>query len=138
MSMLANVRLAVRRQEGVSDCAAACTAMLLEAFGHPVEMRAIRETLETDGRIGATAESIVDYLVNHNIEAWGTFSAPGDLTGVQPPAILHWRTEHFVILERIGASHVDIIDPLWGARRSLTFPRLRLLASGLVLHARPL
>lgn len=125
------------RQEGVSDCAAACVAMILDAFGKSVSMNAIREELGANNPVGTSADDIVALLLRHGIEAWGTLGAPGDLADVEPPAILHWRSEHYVVLEEIVADEAVIVDPLWGARRSLDGRRLRALASGLVLHARP-
>ncbi len=126
------------RQEGIADCAAACVAMVLSAFGKSMSVGAIRAELQATDATGTTADAIVSVLLHHGLEAWGTLGAPDDVGDVAPPAILHWRSEHFVVLEEVSETHVAIIDPTWGARRHLDLQNLRKLASGLVLHVRRL
>lgn len=69
-------------------------------------------------RDGASAKSIVAAARNYGLTPRARRLELEDLPKCSLPAILHWRMEHFVVLERMeasGAAH--IVDPASGARR---------------------
>jgi len=116
-------RVPVVVQGAATDCAAACLAMVLGAFGRATPLAEAREALGS-GRDGATAADLCDAAAELGLEAQGYRADVDDLAALDLPAILHWRFDHFVVLERIRRDRYVIVDPGRG-RRSSTVRGLR-------------
>jgi len=110
-------RTPVRVQLMMTDCAAACLAMVLSAHGRPTRIEECAAVVG-GGRDGATARLLVAAARQFGLEARGHRVDETDTLARMPlPAIAHWQFDHFVVVDRVTATHVDIIDPTTGRRR---------------------
>ncbi len=112
-------RVPVVLQQEPTECAAACLAMVLRFHGRMISLTECR-TACGSGRDGASARAIVHGGRTQGLVARGFGASAADLSSVSLPAIAHWQGDHFVVVERITAGHVDIVDPAQGRRRLST------------------
>lgn len=104
------------QQLELSDCGAACLAMVLAHHGANVGLEEIRDVTGT-GRDGVDALSIVEAARHFGLDGRGV-RADLDALGHLPTAsILHWQFDHFVVFERLRRGAVDIVDPAAGRVR---------------------
>src|SRR5438093_10549875 len=97
------------------DCGPACLAMILGWHGRHSSVDDIRARLGTS-RDGTTGYELVRVARELGMDARGVRAAdPAALAGVPLPAIAHYRSGHFVVLEcvRPGRS-VRVVDPMRG------------------------
>nr|WP_062338828.1 peptidase domain-containing ABC transporter [Herbidospora sakaeratensis] len=109
-----NVRVPVRLQSGLAECGAACLAMVLSHHGRHTGVREVSEQCGV-GRDGLSALAIVKAARGYGLTA--TAYKAETVTDAPLPAVAHWRRNHFVVVERQNARHVDVVDPAIGRRR---------------------
>ncbi|MEV4381474.1 peptidase domain-containing ABC transporter [Streptosporangium sp. NPDC049644] len=109
-------RVPVLLQNTVTECGAACLAMVLCHHGQRTTLHQVSERLQV-GRDGLSAKAIVDGAREHGLKARAFSLAPEDLARVPLPAIAHWEFNHFVVVERWSPDRVDLVDPGRGRRR---------------------
>ncbi|MER6173112.1 peptidase domain-containing ABC transporter [Streptosporangium sp. NPDC001681] len=109
-------RVPVLLQNTVTECGAACLAMVLCHHGQRTTLHQVAERLQV-GRDGLSAKAIVDGAREHGLKARAFSLAPEDLARVPLPAVAHWEFNHFVVVERWSPDRVDIVDPGRGRRR---------------------
>ncbi|WP_231496662.1 peptidase domain-containing ABC transporter [Rhodococcus sp. UNC363MFTsu5.1] len=105
-------------QNGMSDCGAACLTMILRYFGSHRTAAEVGEELGA-GRDGLTALALVQAARGYGLGV-RALGGPAQivLSGeVTLPAVVHWRGDHFVVVERVGPTWVHIVDPARGRRR---------------------
>jgi ATP-binding cassette subfamily B protein len=100
----------------LSDCGAACLAMVLAHHGSTVALQEIREVTGT-GRDGVDALRILDAARHFGLEGRGVRADLDELVHLPPASILHWEFDHFVVFERLRRGHVDMVDPAVGRVR---------------------
>src|SRR5438105_9368247 len=103
-------RVPVVFQNTSTDCAAACLAMILQYYGKPTSLTAIRAEIGT-GRDGANALQLITAAKVYGLEAYGIPLTVDQLEQIDVPAILHWESRHFVVVERVSRKTIDIVDP---------------------------
>ena len=108
-------RIPLIEQTEIADCAAACLAMALAAFGADVPLRDVRARLGS-GRGGTDAASILRAARAFGLRGRGVRIEPDDLRHVRAGAILHWGLNHYVVLERATRRRVTVLDPAHGRR----------------------
>ncbi|MCG8456579.1 MAG: cysteine peptidase family C39 domain-containing protein, partial [Holophagales bacterium] len=108
------------QQLSAVECGAACLTMVLRYHGCKAPVAEVRDVCGV-GRDGVTALSLLRAARSYGLEAKGFSVALEKLPGFATPAILHWRFNHFVVLERCTAKGVVIVDPAAG-RRHLSLP----------------
>lgn len=110
-------RVPVIHQGSASDCAAACLAMVLAFHGCWIPLRKLRTQLAS-GRDGATAAEILASARSHGLQAQALrIDKVDDLARLPPGTILHWRGNHFVVLDRQQRrGRISIVDPAHGRR----------------------
>lgn len=109
-------RVPVVLQMSVTECGAACLAMILGYHGRHTSLLECRDYFGI-GRDGVSAWQLVQVARQLGLEAKGV-SLPAAQIGTQPlPAIAFWKESHFVVVERVGAGTVEIIDPEFGRLR---------------------
>lgn len=118
-------------QAELTDCGAACLAMVLAFHGHHAPLGEVRERCGS-ARDGATALKLVRAARTYGLDARGERLGPAELRSVRPPAILHWEFNHFVVLERASARRYVLVDPLFG-RVEVTERELRRRYTGVAL-----
>jgi ATP-binding cassette subfamily B protein len=100
-------------QMEVTDCGAACLAMVMSYHGCPLPLLQVRDECGIS-RDGTTALNIVQVAKKHGFSARGLRLEPRGLDSVALPAILHWGFSHFVVLEALRKNGARIIDPAMG------------------------
>jgi len=103
-----------------SECGLACLAMVANYYGKFTDIRTLRERLNMP--VGGAS---IKHLLRacHKLELQGRplKLEINEIKLLALPAILHWDTDHFVVLKKIGAQTFVIHDPAMGIRRySLT------------------
>lgn len=126
------MRVPVVLQGEAADCGLACVSMISGFYEIPVTVHDLR------GAYGSSAQGVSLYEI-HEILADRGFTIRaleggfGDLANVMVPAIAHWSGNHFVILERVTASEITIVDPGIG-RTTLSLKHAEQYFSGFVLE----
>ncbi len=124
-------RIPFVQQLEVTDCAAACLAMLLRYHGKYVALDAVRDAMGS-GRDGANALTLLNLARGYGLRGRALQLDLADLDYLEPGAILHWEFHHFVVFERWQCDSVTIIDPASG-RRQVSFAELQRAFTGVAL-----
>lgn len=109
-------RVPVRWQLNAVECGAACLAMVLSHHGRKTTVAECRAVCE-GGRDGVSAAMVVAAARTFGLTARGYVPSEAALAHVAFPAIAHWESDHFVVVERVTARYADVVDPTWGRRR---------------------
>jgi ATP-binding cassette subfamily B protein len=104
------------QQMAVTDCGAACLAMVLAYHGKQVPLDELRQMTSTD-RDGVDALAVTRAAQRYGLSARGVVADLDDLEHLPPATILHWDFTHFVVFERLRRSDVQVVDPSLGRRR---------------------
>lgn len=106
----------VVQQTGATECGLACLASVLAFHGHHTPVRALRDYL-TPGRDGTTAADLLHLAEQNALAGRGLrVDAIEDLRRLQRGTILHWRFNHFVVLDRSVKRGLQVMDPAAGRR----------------------
>lgn len=109
-------RTPVVLQQTSMECGAACVAMILGYYGRPTQLKECREKISI-GRDGVSAASIKELAQSFGLSVSAyTIKDTLPLKNLSEPAIIHWRFNHFVILESISDQSAQIIDPAIGRK----------------------
>lgn len=119
----------------VTECGAACLAMILGHHGHHAPLAEVREACGVS-RSGADALSMVRAARRFGLDARGVRVELDQLGALALPAILHWDFEHFVVLERLGKRRAYLVDPAAG-RRAMGLEELGRHFTGVALVLTP-
>src|SRR4051794_19195390 len=99
VAYLGRRRVTVILQERVTECGAACLAMILNYYGRHTSIDECREALGI-GRDGVTIRTIAKSARDYGLRV-KAFSVDLDQFMYVPlPAIAHWNFDHFVVVER--------------------------------------
>jgi ATP-binding cassette, subfamily B, bacterial len=107
-------RVPVLVSDTMTECGAACLAMVLGYFGRRVAVDECARRCFV-GRDGASALAVASAA-----RSYGLTVTPyrvehlDDLALVERPAILYWAFNHFVVLERFAGDSAVILDPAQG------------------------
>src|SRR5688572_14964417 len=107
------------RQRDASDCGAACLASIAAWYRLRLPIARVRQLASTDVR-GTTALGLVQGAVRLGFQAKGVRATSKALSGLPLPAIAHvvrGTGQHWIVLARVGATRVEIMDPALGERR---------------------
>jgi ATP-binding cassette subfamily B protein len=132
---MARRRVPVVLQLNAVECGAACLAMVVSYFGRKTRLDECRSTFDS-GRDGVTAQAIVAAAREVGLLTKALSLQAKDLSRVAAPCILHWNSNHFVVLERWSRDRVEIVDPAWG-RLQLTTDEFETAFSGVALLFAP-
>jgi ABC-type bacteriocin/lantibiotic exporter with double-glycine peptidase domain len=99
-----------------AECGLACLAMVLGRHGRRTSVRELR-ALCPPGRDGVSAAGLLRTARAVGMRATGHPATADVITRLPLPVILHWEGDHFLVVERISARHVDVVDPRVGRRR---------------------
>ncbi len=103
-------------QMEITECGAACLAMVLASFGRWEKLDTVRDRCGAS-RDGTSATALIEAAKTFGLNANAFRREPADLGGLPLPQILFWTFDHFVVLERIEQDSFIIVDPASGRRR---------------------
>jgi ABC-type bacteriocin/lantibiotic exporter with double-glycine peptidase domain/CRP-like cAMP-binding protein len=104
------------RQIDFADCGAAALAMVCRAYGTSVSLTFIRRVAGT-GQTGTTLRGITRAAEDAGLEAHALKASKERLDDLPLPAILHWESNHWIVLYAVEGQRVRIADPARGLRR---------------------
>lgn len=104
------------RQMSATECGAACLAMMLNYYGRQTSIAETRTTCGV-GRDGLSALTIVKAARAYGLRVRAISLRQNEFRGITLPAIIFWRFNHFLIVERWSEKWVDVVDPALGRRR---------------------
>ncbi|MGN0585286.1 MAG: NHLP family bacteriocin export ABC transporter peptidase/permease/ATPase subunit [Ruminococcus sp.] len=118
-------------QMEATECGAASLSMIFAYFGKHIPLEQMR--IETGvSRDGCNAGNIMRCAKRYGLECHGYRREPSALRELQPPCIIHWNFNHFVVFEGFKGKYAYINDPAMG-RRKLTYEELDDCFTGIVL-----
>jgi ATP-binding cassette subfamily B protein RaxB len=103
-------------QSEAAECGLACVAMLAGFYRHNVSLSELRRRKPVSLK-GLALSGLVDAARAIGLDARPLRLECNELRRLRMPCVLHWRMNHFVVLERVGPSTVQIADPAIGRRR---------------------
>ncbi len=122
-------------QMEATECGAASLSMIFAYFGKNLPLEQMR--IETGvSRDGCNAGNIMRAAKRFGFECHGYRKEPEGLRELQPPCIIHWNFNHFVVFEGFKGKYAYINDPAMG-RRKLTRQELDDSFTGVVLTFKP-
>ncbi|BAY08495.1 peptidase domain-containing ABC transporter [Calothrix sp. NIES-2098] len=129
-------RVPIRLQLNAVECGAACLAMILSYYGRQTQVNECREFMGI-GRDGVTAQTIAQAARAYGLRVKAySIEELADFKYIHLPAIVYWKFEHFLVVERWSKNYVEIVDPSSGRCR-LTIEQFNEGFTGVVLTFEP-
>jgi ATP-binding cassette subfamily B protein RaxB len=108
-------RLPLIRQAEAAECGLACVAMIAGYHGLELDLPTMRRRFSLSMK-GITLRTMIDVAAGVGLTSRPIRCDPEELEQVRTPAILHWDTNHFVVLQRVGQGSILLHDPGAGVR----------------------
>lgn len=96
-----------------AECGAACLAMILSYYGRKTRVSECR-TYCGGGRDGVNAAAIAEAAEHFGLRVKAYSLSIEELKHIDFPAIVHWKFNHFVVLEHWSDHKIMIVDPAIG------------------------
>lgn len=122
-------------QAEASECGLSCLAMVASHHGLRCDIAGLRGQLFTTPR-GSTAADLIQGASDLGLAARAVRCELDELGDLRLPAIAHWGFEHFVVINRVRAAKIEVIDPAHG-RRWLSPQQVSRQLTGIVLEVWP-
>ncbi|MBI3862614.1 MAG: NHLP family bacteriocin export ABC transporter peptidase/permease/ATPase subunit [Planctomycetia bacterium] len=113
---LKKVYTPTRLQLEAVECGAAALGMILSYYGRWVSLAELRQRCGVS-RDGSKASKIVQAARTYGMQAKGFTKDLAALEGIEPPFIVFWQFNHFLVVEHLGPKWVHLNDPAVGHRR---------------------
>jgi ABC-type bacteriocin/lantibiotic exporter with double-glycine peptidase domain len=123
------------RQAEPAECGLTALAIVMGHHGIHVPLAALRERAGST-RLGLSAQRLLAIAREFGFVAKGFRCEPGELSEIGLPLIAHFRFNHYLIVERVGARRVRVNDPIDGPR-SLPIEEFSQGFTGVVLSLAP-
>jgi ATP-binding cassette subfamily B protein RaxB len=117
------------------ECGLACLAMVASAYGLHLDLATLRRRFSISVK-GTSLPQIVHYAQALEFSCRPVRLELDELKQLRLPCILHWKLNHFVVLEKVSAQRVMILDPAVG-RRSLKMDEVSRCFTGVALELSP-
>jgi ATP-binding cassette, subfamily B, bacterial CvaB/MchF/RaxB len=103
-----------RVQSEVSECGLACLSICSSILGAELDMSDLRRKYHNSQR-GVDLNQLIALAGALEMQCRPVRCEPEDLQQLSMPAILHWKLNHFVVLEGVRRGRFHIIDPAHGS-----------------------
>lgn len=123
------------QQLEAAECGVASLAMVLDYHGASIPLDELRDLCGTS-RDGNTARQLTDTAKRLGLQACGLKLPIEQLKTAHFPLVLHWRLNHFVVLEGFRGERASIVDPGTG-RMQVDSAELSRCYSGIALMFSP-
>lgn len=129
------LRVPLILQAEAVECGLACIAMIAGYHGQHVSLAELRHFRPVSLK-GLAMPGIIDVAASLQLQARAVRLECAELKQLRLPCILHWRMNHFVVLERVTSFGVRIADPAIG-RVGLSHRQCSSLFTGVALELLP-
>lgn len=106
-------RLPEIRQATTTECGLACLAMIACWYGAPTDLVELRRKYRNSLQ-GQSLNTLVQISRQMGLRSRAVRCSVSELGKLQLPCVLHWRFDHFVVLESIGTGKLTVNDPARG------------------------
>ncbi len=106
-------RLPLVRQAEAAECGLASIAMVAGFHGHDVDLATMRRRFGFSMK-GVTLRTLTDVAASLGFSSRPVRCEAEEIDSLRRPAILHWGTNHFVVLDRATRRGITIHDPAHG------------------------
>lgn len=127
--------LRLQLQSESAECGLACLAMVLSYYGFQTSVSTLRRHYPVS-LSGQTVRSLIGIADKMGLNARALRVGPGRLLDIQLPAILHWEMNHFVVLKKLNAKTITLLDPGIG-EQTLLYEEFLKKFTGVVLELEP-
>lgn len=103
-------------QTEMAECGLACLAMIANYYGKYADIRSLRGSLCMPGG-GVSVKHLLQAGENLALQGRPLKLELKDIALLNLPAILHWDTDHFVVLKKLTKKAFVIHDPAMGVRQ---------------------
>jgi ATP-binding cassette subfamily B protein RaxB len=110
-----NVKLDVQYQSETNECGLACIAMLATHLGRECWLEDLRLRFVPSGR-GTSAATLIQNARELGFLADAVRLKAASIGDKHLPLIIHWNSDHYVILERLNERQAVVVDPSLGRR----------------------
>lgn len=130
-------KLPVLLQKSQYECGIMCISMLLSyELSYAIDPQKLKGSQkEHIGRDGTSIKKLNELTQNvgFNLKTYFAKELMNEIESrtIEPPCMVHWNNNHFVILERANKKFIQIIDPAVG-RRKITSKEFEQSYSGVV------
>lgn len=128
-------RISIQYQTEAAECGLACLAMLMTYYGKRTDLARLRRQWPLSMK-GLTLGQLIEMASEAGLSARPLRLEPADFGSLAIPCMLHWRLDHFVVLEKINRKSVTIVDPAIG-RLKVGNAELSRCFSGVALEVIP-
>ena len=125
------VRTPAVLQMEATECGAAALTMILNWLGRDVLLEEVREACAVS-RDGVNALKIIEAAKSFGLEAAGYRHDAQEVRALEPPFVVFWNQNHFLVVEGFRRHKVRLNDPASG-HRSVSVAEFAESYSGIVL-----
>ncbi|GLQ89755.1 colicin V biosynthesis protein [Dyella flagellata] len=102
-------------QTEATECGLASLAMVASYYGYETDLAHLRSRFSISLK-GAKLARLIEIASSLGLQARPVRLELEELDRLQVPCILHWNLNHFVVLKRVTAKKVVLVDPVIGER----------------------